>query len=386
MVPSAFVVLDEMPLTVNGKFDRKRLPAPDMTEQLVKQYEPPRTEVEHVLVGIWQDLLGVERVGRNDDFFELGGHSLLAVQLISRLRTRLGIEIPLRILFTKSILRDFAIEIIDTIPRNQSNLVAIRPEGITCPLFMIHPRGGQIDYVRALAPWLSNDRPLYGLHAIGLIEGETPIAVMEDIATRYLHEIRSIQKIGPYCLAGYSSGGMIAYEIANQLIKCGEQVLYLGLIDTPAGYNIENYLDDFNECVVFERELISSGIVTNPEEVKEINMLSAFNEFNILLNYVRSRQLIPQDLDQETVKRYLKVCYTTDKALQEYAPKPISVPITLYAASDENNSFDIAIGWESVMGGNLKVVPIDGDHRTILDRPNIEWLGKAISEALACVN
>ncbi|WP_051711496.1 non-ribosomal peptide synthetase [Andreprevotia chitinilytica] len=108
MLPSAFVTLETFPLTPNGKLDRKALPAPDQSSVISREYEAPQGEVEQTIAAIWQDLLGLERVGRHDQFFELGGHSLLAVQLVSRLRTALGVELPLRELFAQPSLHGLA--------------------------------------------------------------------------------------------------------------------------------------------------------------------------------------------------------------------------------------------------------------------------------------
>ena len=111
MVPSAYVMLKEIPLTPNGKIDRKALPAPKGESYARGVYEAPVGEIEEIISGIWSEVLNVEQVGRNDNFFDLGGHSLLAVRLISRLRTRLDIEVELSELFSNPNLRDFALSI-----------------------------------------------------------------------------------------------------------------------------------------------------------------------------------------------------------------------------------------------------------------------------------
>ncbi len=387
MRPSAFAVLEEMPLSSNGKLDRKKLPAPNIDEQLSKQYIAPRTETEMLLAEIWQDVLGVERVGIEDDFFELGGHSLLATQLASRVAKKFGIDMPLNTVFSKSVLSDFAGELgIISNTRTRSNLVPIRSEGSMIPLFLVHPRGGQIDYVRALAQWLPDDLPIYGLHAIGLIEGETPFTDMEDIASHYLHEIRSVLPKGPYCLVGYSSGGMIAYEMANQLLKYGEAVGYLGLIDTPAAYSIKKHPKDFNDCAVLINELINTCPFIKLDDVEKFTKLNGNNRFEAILDYCHSIGFIPNDIESEEVKRYLKLCYATDKALKFYSPTPISTSIELFSASEETNTADISLGWSCLAGHSVKVVPVSGNHRTIIEPPNLAVLGKAISMSLAHFN
>ncbi|WP_272944100.1 AMP-binding protein, partial [Xanthomonas maliensis] len=101
MVPAAYVQLEALPLTLNGKLDRRALPAPDANALAVAAYDPPQGELEIQLAALWRDLLGVEQVGRHDNFFALGGHSLLGVRLISRIRSELGLELPLAALFAK---------------------------------------------------------------------------------------------------------------------------------------------------------------------------------------------------------------------------------------------------------------------------------------------
>jgi hypothetical protein len=109
MIPKAFVKLETVPLTLNGKLDRKALPAPGWDAYVRRTYEEPHSEMEKVLAALWQEMLGIERVGRHDHFFELGGHSLMAVQFVDRLR-RLNLRIDLRAMFATPILSEIALK------------------------------------------------------------------------------------------------------------------------------------------------------------------------------------------------------------------------------------------------------------------------------------
>src|SRR6185437_2248779 len=157
--------------------------------------------------GIWQDLFHVPQIGRRDHFFELGGHSLLALQFVARLRVVFGVDIALRELFAEPTVAGFAAALLRSKPLLDRNLAAIHPQGSSPPLFFIHPAGGEVGYARALAPSLDPELPVYGLAASGLLEGETPLQTIEEMAERYIEAIRQIQPHGPYRLAGYSAGG-----------------------------------------------------------------------------------------------------------------------------------------------------------------------------------
>ncbi|PKD39522.1 non-ribosomal peptide synthetase, partial [Methylomonas sp. Kb3] len=176
MVPSAFVMLEAMPLSANGKLDRKRLPAPDMTEQLAKQYIAPRTETEQRLADIWQEVLGVEKVGVGDDFFDLGGHSLLATQLVSRIAARFAIDLPLRVLFETGNVAELAERVdaglIDTSakPRFPAIMLTSRPDAI--PLSFSQQRLWFLDQ-------LEPDSPFYNIPVALRLSGPVNIAALQ---------------------------------------------------------------------------------------------------------------------------------------------------------------------------------------------------------------
>jgi amino acid adenylation domain-containing protein len=233
MIPSVFMFLDALPQTPNGKIDRLALPAADIGRpDLAESYVAPATALETNLAAIWAELLGLHRVGVQDDFFELGGNSLLAVRMMAGIHAQHGRVLPLAVLLDAGTIRKLA----EVIARGRediewSPLVPIQPYGRRAPLFCVHPVGGNVlgyqEFVRHLDP----DQPVYGLQAYGVVHGQDPHTSIPEMARRYIEVLREVQPHGPYYLGGESFGGLVAYEMACQLRKAGEPVAFLFLGD-----------------------------------------------------------------------------------------------------------------------------------------------------------
>ncbi len=234
MVPSRFLVLPALPLTPNGKVDRKALERFDGAELAAgSDHVPPRTELESELAGIWKTVLRRERVGIRDNFFDLGGHSLQAVELTAEIETLLGHKLPISMLFQSPTVESLALRITeDDEAPTRGSLVPMQTKGSKPPLFFIHGGGGDLYGCLAIARQLAPDQPAYGLQAVG-VDGKTARQTsVEQMAAHYVQEIRSFQPEGPYHLAGYSVGGIFAFEVAQQLCRTGQRVAMLGLLDT----------------------------------------------------------------------------------------------------------------------------------------------------------
>ncbi|MEL5394668.1 amino acid adenylation domain-containing protein [Serratia nevei] len=229
MVPSAYVWLDALPLTANGKLDRRALPEPERAAVGTREYVAPQGETETTLARVWCELLEIGQIGRHDNFFELGGHSLLAVRLSSQLRQQ-GITLPVQAIFNHPILAELA-ERIDrrTAEAPLRKAVPARSSGSRPPLFFVPTGFGDHSYVFELAKEIDETFPVY---AVPWPAVEEKPATMSDMAASAVALIREVQPQGPYHLAGYSSGGVLAYAIAEQLQSAGEAVAFLGLIDT----------------------------------------------------------------------------------------------------------------------------------------------------------
>ncbi|HEV2736909.1 MAG TPA: amino acid adenylation domain-containing protein, partial [Longimicrobiaceae bacterium] len=231
MVPAALVRLEALPLTSNGKVDRRALPAPPDAGPTA--YAAPRTAAEEALAAIWAEVLGVERVGVRDDFFELGGHSLSAARLVGRIRERLGRELSLGELFRGATVERLARALDGGASPGLAVPLLRLGDGAGTPFFCVHAAGGMAAAYLRLAR-RQDDRPFYGLQARGLAPGETPAGSVEEMAARYVEAVRSVQPRGPYLLGGWSVGGTVAWEMAQRLRAAGEEVALLALIDSWA--------------------------------------------------------------------------------------------------------------------------------------------------------
>jgi amino acid adenylation domain-containing protein len=230
MVPSAFVTLESLPLTANGKLDRKALPEPDLSAVVSAEYQAPVGPMEQAIAQIWQTLLGLPRIGRNDNFFELGGHSFAAVRLIARITSTFGVKIGVAALFASPTLKEFATRVSEfDRPAESWKVVQIQPLGRKTPVIAINNTMMYYD----LAQRIGTDRRF---SAVQLFDPGNPSPLpsrsLEAIATEYVHLIREAQPHGPYVLMGLCVAGLIAYEAARQLRQMGEPVPLVVMADT----------------------------------------------------------------------------------------------------------------------------------------------------------
>jgi amino acid adenylation domain-containing protein len=243
MTPSFFVFLESMPLTANNKVDLRALPAPASSLSDGLAHVGPRDRAEVQLTALWQQVLEVPKIGIHDNFFDLGGHSLKAAQLFFLLEQVYGRRLPLATLFQAPTIAELA----SVLSREHwtppwQSLVAIQPSGNAVPLFMVSGIGGNVLIFAQLARLLGLDQPFYGLQARGLDGKETPFTSVPDMAKHYIAEIRTVRPHGPYIVLGICTGGLIAYEMAQQLLAQGEPVT-LVMMDTwhPSSYRPHSY-------------------------------------------------------------------------------------------------------------------------------------------------
>ena len=209
-------------------------------------YVEPRTDIERSLVGFWQDLLGVAKVGVEDSFFDLGGHSLIAVRLFAMVKKAYRVDFPISVLFEAptiarcaALISDQIGEVADAQPkapaRRFTHLVPMHQGegGTKAPFFLVAGMFGNVLNLRHLAQLLGGDRPFYGLQARGLYGDAAPHSALPEAAADYIAELRQVQPHGPYMLGGFSGGGLTAWEMARQLESAGEVVSVLVLLDTP---------------------------------------------------------------------------------------------------------------------------------------------------------
>ncbi|HVS00354.1 MAG TPA: amino acid adenylation domain-containing protein, partial [Thermoanaerobaculia bacterium] len=226
MVPSVFVEMEKLPLNLSGKVDRRALPETGPVSE--REKVAPRDVLELRLARVWEEVLGLTSIGVTESFFDLGGHSLLAVGLTARIARDFGRTLPLAALFQAptvaelaALLREGAVE--------DAALVPLQVGGSRPPLFLVHPVGGQVFSYVELARLLGPDQPVYALQDVAPPDAPRSLA---SLASRYLCEVRAVQPTGPYLLAGWSFGGRVAWEMSRQLDAAGEEVAFLGMIDT----------------------------------------------------------------------------------------------------------------------------------------------------------
>ena len=243
MTPFFFVFLKAMPLTANNKVDLRALPAPAPSLSDGVAHIGPRDRVEIQLTALWQQVLEVPKIGIHDNFFDLGGHSLKAAQLFFLLEQVYGRRLPLATLFQAPTIAELA----SVLSREQwtppwQSLIAIQPSGTAMPIFMVPGVGGNVLVFAQLARLLGLDQPFYGLQARGLDGKETPFTSVPEMARHYIAEIRTVRPHGPYVVLGICTGGLIAYEMAQQLLEQGETAT-LVMMDTwhPTSYRPHRY-------------------------------------------------------------------------------------------------------------------------------------------------
>ncbi|HYK42874.1 MAG TPA: amino acid adenylation domain-containing protein, partial [Thermoanaerobaculia bacterium] len=232
MVPSFFVSLPSLPLTPSGKVDRRALPEPQAQREADNEFDRPRDDWEMQLVRIWESVFRIERVGIHDDFFELGGHSLTAGRLFAQIRNQFGRDLPPTTLLRAPTIAELAAFVrSERSPLRWKSLVPIQARGTRPPLFCMHAGAGTILYYQELARLLGPDQPIYGLQAQGLYGDAPPHADIEEMAAHYAREIRTVQPEGPYHLAGFCFGGLLAFAVAQRLRMEGNEIGLLASFD-----------------------------------------------------------------------------------------------------------------------------------------------------------
>jgi thioesterase domain-containing protein len=380
MVPAAYVVLGALPLTPNGKLDRRALPAPDDASFGERSYEPPRGEIERALAQIWSELLNVERVGRHDNFFQLGGHSMLSTRLVDGARRR-GLILDLQQVFDAATLQDLAAVVRPDVHGvvTRTTLVPLRTSGTRRPLFCLHEGfGGVLAYER-LARFIDADVPVYSVEAVALHEDPPVYRSLPEMARNYLAQIATVQPVGPYRLTGWSGGGLIAYEMARQLLARGETVELLGMIDT---YNLtpDDLGTDLAEAKHF---LIRILEYTNPQLPPVVlRALLAFGELEAMVAECHRHGWLRPDVTAHEMRRLFQVSNDIARASVEYVAAPIALDVELYSAQ-EPARLDRSNGWARILGPRLHVTRVGGSHmRMMQDEPLLAQIAALMNRAL----
>ena len=391
MVPKVIMEMECLPMTPNGKLDRRALASIVPKEQRDdKAYIAPRTPEEEVLAKIWAELLQVEQVGIHDNFFELGGHSLLAMQQISRVRKVFAVELAVRELFDTRTLAGLAGRIAEKRarasangqerPQSSSILAPIQPHGSLAPFFCVHPIGGQVACYMELAKHLGAGQPFYGLQAPLAGEPEGIAMSIEEMARLYCHEILRVQNEGPYFLGGWSMGGWIAFEMARQLKVSGRTVALLALFDTyPPGK--EHKLSVLASFALDVSQSLGKDWTRLAEEFLRSEPRQ---QWALLLDMLVNDGLLPQDGAEAALKELLNVFTRNSVARDNYSPSPQRQSTIIFQAADSN----AAPGhdpedWTALTGESLELHKIPGNHYTLLRAPGVSLIADVLRRRIA---
>lgn len=397
MVPSAFVFLNALPLTPNGKIDRLSLPAPNLAQpEMAATFVVPRDDLELQLTEIWEKVLGIKPIGVKDNFFELGGHSLSAVRLFAEIELKFAKKLPLAALFPFGTVEAIA-QIIraeaEKDLQNQSiatwsSLVAMQPQGSKPPVFLIHSLGGELLCYRDLVIDLGTEQPIYGLQPQGLDGKQPPYTRVADMAAHYIREIQTIQPQGPYFLAGYSFGGVVAFEMAQQLHKQGEKVGLLAMFDTcRPGYS--ERLSFLKRIPLHLDNLVHKGPHYIWQKAMGLSQVAKYHLQQKYKSYLNAASEVLDVIQQiDYTEKYLDITGANAQAFWGYTFEAYPGTVTLLRTEDENRGdavgvkYDSQFGWGEIVTGGLEIHYIPGSHRTILDKPYVQVLAKKFKVCL----
>ncbi len=392
MIPADFVLLPAVPLTPNGKIDRNALraqlgqaPSTAAVPSPVTGFMGPRTDVEKLVADIWAEYLGVKTVGIFDNFFEIGGHSLVAVQVMNRLEKETGKRLPLATLFEHSTVEKLALMLqMDGKSITWDSLVPIKPQGTKTPLYIIHGAGLNVLLFNALAVNMDADQPVYGLQAKGLNGIDEPLDSIEAIADHYVSAIMAQNPDGPYALAGYSFGGIIAYEMTRQLEARGKTVKMLAMFDTYAYQS--THRDPWYRKLAYQtqsmvKKLFYTFVLLKDDpkrtiEYKKERLLSKLDDLN--------RQLRRGKDENDPLGFSYKIGLMNDLAWRNYRLTPYPVTIELFRAKKLTfymDDFEF-LGWKPFALKGINIHEIPGEHNYIFAPPNDKEFARILQQTL----
>ncbi|MGM0561822.1 MAG: alpha/beta fold hydrolase [Pseudomonadota bacterium] len=388
MVPSHFILVEDIPLTANGKVDYAKLPMPEGSspEGKSRPARPLANALERQVAGLMGEVLDRTVDDADADFFKLGGHSVLAVQFLSKLTLETGVKIPLSDLFSCSSVARLSARISErkTAQTAKSPLVTVNSKGTAVPMVCFHPVGGNILCYQALARELGPDQPIYMVEAYGLEEGQTLYPTVEEMVAAYMPYIRQALPEGPILLAGWSFGGLLAYEAAYRLQQAGVEVDGVFLFDAVAVPDAVREILRKDEAEYLADMFAELGLV----EASELRPLTPEKRIDLLLERGKDSELLPRDADRGVIRRLLAVFQNNALAAVHYIPPKLEdIDVLLIRPSTVSRSApgiegDDYNGWQQFVGENVKLEWVPGTHGSIMFDPDIANVAACIREQL----
>lgn len=350
----------------------------------------PQGEVESVLVEWWEELLGVDNVGLDDDFFDLGGHSLVGVRLFAKIRKTYEVDLNLAVLFEARTVSQLANVIHNSTKptgvegRTWSALVPIQPKGSRIPLFCVHAQGASVLFYQKLAMHLGTDQPFYALQSPLVSKEHSRQPTIEELASLYVDELKHFFPEGPYFLGGASLGGLIAFEMSQQLIASGEKPSFLVLFDAivPGSHQ---HISTRDQTLRHWQNFKKHGV----PYLVERGLSKAEYRWSQLVRSTHRLQCSCYKFAGMTVPSGLRNFEAEEahrRALERYTVRFYPGRITLIRAANVRDTVathrDLTLGWESVAGGGLDIHDVPGSHSSIFEEPNVRTLAKTLKAIL----
>ena len=389
MIPERFFMVPALPLTPNGKIDRKALEKSEEGELAAStDFVPARDDLESKLVEIWQAVLKRNRIGVHDNFFDLGGHSLQAIRLTGEIEKQLNHKLPITALFQSPTIELLARRLTEEDWKpSWSSLVPLQPLGSKAPLIFTHGWGGDVYGFLGWVPHLGPDQPVYGIQAVGLDGKASRHITVESMATHYVQEILAFQPQGPFYLCGYSLGGLIAFEVAQQLCRCGHRVAMLALVDTYPicgipwtiymrvhGRQMASYLG--RRCVFHLRRVWNMSNHDRRDYLR-----GRWAAFQYLISRNRTKQVItvppPQDSQPPDVPLFGDY-YAALFSAYRLSHYPGSAEVFL---SDDARPVSRQI-WKHIVRGGISFHKVSGGHLQLISSEYLPALAKSMATVL----
>lgn len=381
MVPRLYHFLDRLPLSANGKIDRKALPVIEECTSVipVKEEREPKDELEVLLVDIWREVLKQEHVKVTDDFFDLGGQSFEAVRIVGLIQEKWGAILSLGDIWQGRTIAALADRLRGGQPASAECLVEIKRHGTGNPVFLVHPAGGHVMCYRELAALLNV--PIYAFQAPGVEGHATPLESITELAQTYVRSIQDVQPEGAVILGGWSSGGLIAYEAAVQLRQLGRSVGGVFIIDSPAPLNHDPITEDLLlDWFIGDMDLESSvyeklgrtdlSMHSEQERIGYMAELIGSDPSQLYTIYTVFRGIVQgsRSYYAQATDLNLLILRARQGVVREFAQHP------------HTNQMDW--GWKSFTSGQVEGAYLDGSHYTLLTSPQVEPLAECLGRWL----
>ena len=388
MIPSAFVILDAIPLTPNGKINRRALPKPNKSSYINNDFIAPRDRIQQKLADIWSELLDVNPIGIKDNFFELGGHSLLAINLMSQISKHFEKNLPLVTLFTAPTIEKLAKAIQEDNKLTYSPLVPIQTQGDKEPFFCVHPAGGHVLCYVKLSQYLGKDQPFYGLQAQGFYEGDKALETVEDMARLYVKAIREFKPEGVYQVGGWSFGGVVAFEIAQQLKAQGQEVR-LVILDSYMPIILDKQKEINDKYLVGVLSRVFGGMfgLDNLVTPEELAYLSVEAQIDYIIDKARQVGIFPPEVEGQQNRRILDVLVGTLKATYSYKRRAYPDKVTVFRANSKHiMAPDPQLVWVELFSildaPEVEIIDVPGNHYTFILDPHVKVLAEKLGEKM----